>query len=701
MKVFSANFSRLCLYLSASLVVSGAVAKPARILKRSSVARRSVTSAGRPLTQFNIRENRSGLSRIRRQDPSPAFNAVVPEATGTTVDSEGNAFAFGSVFGAVVPQDDSGNTPSVSANAGVSSLNPDGANLAGGSAYANGINLSVIQNMPAASPFGNLVAAVSSTSNGASGNESAESINGVAVEMSSDNGPSPNISGLQSAGVSKLIRVALSDGSPGNSILGSSSASTSISGISPLVNLGTGAPPIAPSVAGLGGLQRTTPVAVGRLTVNGNSPANVASAAGTGGDPTANNDSVSANLANVSDIAISSATGPSGAAPNAEGASGSIDTTGAGTVVRPSANSDSLSANTNAGTDVLTAGGNNPSANLASVPGGIIAATIPSDAAMPNGVAASVNTAGAGTGVQPSVNGVAAFVNTAGAGTGVQPSVNGNTLSAVAANVPLAGGNNLGANLATVPENVVPAAIAPSGAASVNIAGAGMGNPTANGDILSALASAPGNVMILPESTGSGAGIPNPNTNGDSVSATVSGTPIPVPSVNSNPNSANTDSQPASLAGAPTNVLSGDPNFDPASINASGSPEVNANTPSASLSGTGNGPAVNGGTPSASSSSSGNGLPVSGSNISATANTQGSGPSSLTAPDADSALTASTSGIAGGAMTGTDDAIIAIEELGMNTLAAANVADDDADIDAEDDTAHVGVGLNMAGGYVE
>jgi len=681
MKVFSANFSRLCLYLSASLVVSGAVAKPARILKRSSVARRSVTSAGRPLTQFNIRENRSGLSRIRRQDPSPAFNAVVPEATGTTVDSEGNAFAFGSIFGAVVPQDDSGNTPSVSANAGVSSLNPDGANLAGGSAYANGINLSVIQNMPAASPFGNLVAAVSSTSNGASGNESAESINGVAVEMSSDNGPSPNISGLQSAGVSKLIRVALSDGSLGKSILGSSSASTSISGISPLVNLGTGAPPIAPSVAGLDGLQRTTPVAVGRLTVNGNSPANVASAAGTGGDPTANNDSVSANLANVSDIAISSATGPSGAAPNAAGASGSIDTTGAGTVVRPSANSDSLSANTDAGTDVLTAGGNNPSANLASVLGGFIAATIPSGAAMPNGVAASVNTAGEGTGVQPNVN--------------------GNTLSAVAANVPLAGGNNLGANLATVPENVVPAAIAPSGAASVNIAGAGMGNPTANGDILSALASAPGNVMILPESTGSGAGIPNPNTNGDSVSATVSGTPIPVPSVNSNPNSANTDSQPASLAGAPINVLSGDPNFDPVSINASGSPEVNSNTPSASLSGTGNGPAVNGGTPSASSSSSGNGLPVSGSNISATANTQGSGPSSLTAPDADSALTASTSGIAGGAMTGTDDAIIAIEELGMNTLAAANVADDDADIDAEDDTAHVGVGLNMAGGYVE
>jgi len=675
MKVFSANFSRLCLYLSASLVVSGAVAKPARILKRSSVARRSVTSAGRPLTQFNIRENRSGLSRIRRQDPSPAFNAVVPEATGTTVDSGGNAFAFGSVFGAVVPQDDSGNTPSVSANAGVSSLNTDGANLAGGSAYANGINLSVIQNMPAASPFGHLVAAVSSTSNGASGNESAESINGVAVDMSSGNGP------LQSAGVSKLIRVALSDGSPGKSILGSSSASTSISGISPLVNLGTGAPPIAPSVAGLDGLQRTTPVAVGRLTVNGNSPANVASAAGTGGDPTANNDSVSANLANVSDIAISSATGPSGAAPNAAGASGSIDTTGAGTVVRPSANSDSLSANNDAGTDVLTAGGNNPSANLASVPGGIIAATIPSGAAMPNGVAASVNTAGAGTGVQPSVN--------------------GNALSAVAASVPLAGGNNLGANLATVPENVVPAAIAPSGAASVNIAGAGMGNPTANGDILSALASAPGNVMILPESTGSGAGIPNPNTNGDSVSATVSGTPIPVPSVNSNPNSANTDSQPASLAGAPTNVLSGDPNFDPASINASGSPEVNANTPSASLSGTGNGPAVNGGTPSASSSSSGNGLPVSGSNISATANTQGSGPSSLTAPDADSALTASTSGIAGGAMTGTDDAIIAIEELGMNTLAAANVADDDADIDAEDDTAHVGVGLNMAGEYVE
>jgi len=570
MKVFSANFSRLCLYLSASLVVSGAVAKPARILKRSSVARRSVTSAGRPLTQFNIRENRSGLSRIRRQGPSPAFNAVVPEATGTTPDSGGNDFVLRPVlpvFGAVVSQGESGsNTSSVSAN--TEALNTDGTNLAGGSADANGIKS--ISGLSAAPPLSDLAAAAaSSTSNGVSENVS---VGGV---------PNPQPAG----GLAEPLHVVVHDGSPGSYL-----DHTSISGI-------------GHSVAGLGRLQSATPVTVdaGELTVTGNSPATVASAAGT---------------------------------------------------------------------DVLTASDNNPGANLASVLSGIVTATIPSGAAMPNGVAA--------------------FVNTPGAEMGVEPSVNGSTPSAVAASVPPAGGNNLGPDLATVPGNVTPAATTLSGhgAASVDTAGAGTGNPTANGDI--------GNVMVPPANTGSGAGIPNPNANGDFVSATVSGAPIAVPSVNGNPNSANADSQPAS--GAPINVFSGDPNFDLVSIDASGSPAVNADTPSASLSGTGNGPAFNGGTPSASSSASGNGLAAGGSNTSATANAQGSEPSFLTAPDADIALTTSTLGTTGGATTDTDDAVTATEELGMN---AANVADDGVDIAAQDDTAHMGVGSNKVGEVVE
>ena len=587
MKVFSANFSRLCLYLSASLVVSGAVAKPARILKRSSVARRSVTSAGRPLTQFNIRENRLGLSRIRRQGPSPAFNAVVPEATGTTPDSGGDAFPFAS----------QNELERITLSAVVSSLNADG----NGAAFNTG--------------------GLSSLINGAN------RIDLNFPDFSSPSGVSENVS---------VEPVTSANGVPN---LGSSSASTSISDISRLVNLSTGAPPTS------------------------NSPATVASAAGTGGVPTANNDSVSANLTDVSGIPISSATGPSGAAPTAAGASGSIGTMGAGTGVRPSASSDLPPVKADAGTNVFTASGNNPGANAAT-------ATIPSGAAMPNGVAASVNTPGAEMGVEPSVN--------------------GSMPSAVAASAPPAGGNNLGPDLATVPGNVTPAATTLSGhgAASINTAGAGTGNPTANGDI--------GNVMVPPANIGSGVGIPNPNANGDFVSATVSGAPIAVPSVNGNPNSANADSQPAS--GAPINVLSGDPNFGLVSIDASGSPAVNADTPSASLSGTGNGPAVNGGTPSASSSASGNGLPVGGSNTSATANAQGSEPSFLTAPDADVALTTSTLGTTRGATTDTDDAVTATEELGMNV---ANVANDDVDIDAQDDTAHVAIGSNKVGEVVE